>query len=313
KQIIFFLLKKVSRFLPLLPPKDARHRVLLPFYHAISNDKLPHIDALYRTKNTAEFEADLDFLLSIARPIDLETLIYHTKNNIDFTENVFHLTFDDGFREIYEVVAPILRRKKIPATFFINSDFIDNKNLMFRNKVSLLLQKNADSFVRNFRHKDTPRIDALLEKNGINLSNFLEKQQPYLTVKQIQKLHDQGFTFGAHSLNHPEYRYITYEEQLQQTTDSMAFIQEVTGSNLRVFSFPFTDTGVSKTFFETMQFDISFGCAGVKDDTAPQHWQRVALENNGIASARAIFALEYLYYHLRKLTKRAIIERCDIL
>ncbi len=299
--------------MPLLPPKNARHRVLLPFYHTISNDVLPHINALYRIKTTQEFEADLDFLLSVARPINLETLIYHSKNNIDFNENVFHLTFDDGFREIYDIIAPILLQKKIPATFFINSEFIDNKNLMFRNKVSLLLQKeNSEQSIRNFRHKDTAIIDTLLEKNGINLLDFLEKEQPYLTINKIQTLHNQGFTFGAHSVNHPEYRYISYEEQLRQTEESIAFIQEITGSKLRVFSFPFTDTSVSKTFFDTMQFDISFGCAGVKDDTAPQHWQRIALENSAISSARDLFALEYLYYHLRKLTKKSIIERENI-
>ena len=55
-----------------------------------------------------------------------------------------HLTFDDGFRELHDVVAPILLRKGIPATFFVNSAFIDNK-------IPLLPQQGEHSFGTNER------------------------------------------------------------------------------------------------------------------------------------------------------------------
>ncbi|RXM60445.1 polysaccharide deacetylase family protein, partial [Chryseobacterium sp. CH1] len=48
------------------------------------------------------------------------------------------LTFDDGFREFYDVVAPILERKGIYACNFVNPAFIDNEEMMFRCKSSLL-------------------------------------------------------------------------------------------------------------------------------------------------------------------------------
>ncbi len=297
--------------MPLLPPNDAQYRVLLPFYHTVSNQRLPHISNLYPIKTVKEFENDLDFLLTIAKPIDLQTLIFHTKNKIAFTENVFHLSFDDGLREVYDVVAPILLAKKISATVFLNSDFIDNKNLMFRNKVSLLLEKNPqDRTVLNFRHSDTEKIDFLLAQNNINWQDFLLKQQPYLNQKQIQELHNQGFTFGAHSANHPEYRYISLDEQKRQTETSLAKVQEITGSNLRCFSFPFTDEEVGLAFFESLNLDISFGCAGVKGDNAPRHLQRIALENSEqTLTAKQILAGEYFYYHLRKMAGKSAIYR----
>ncbi len=301
--------------MPLLPPSDAQHRVLLPFYHSVSNKKLPHIAHLYRVKTVEEFEHDLDFLLKIAKPIDLQTLIFHTKNKIGFAETVFHLSFDDGLREIYDIIAPILLEKKIPATIFLNSDFIDNKNLMFRNKVSLLLEKKQDDKVfrkniLNFKHSDTEKIDILLENKQINLAHFLEKKQPYLTTPQIQELHNQGFTFGAHSANHPEYRYIDFAEQIAQTETSLAKVKEITGSDLRCFSFPFNDIDVSLAFFERMNLDISFGSAGVKNDNAPNHLQRIAFEDNEKAlPAKQILASDYFYYHLRKMTPKATIYR----
>jgi hypothetical protein len=49
------------------------------------------------------------------------------------------LTFDDGFREFYDTVAPVLERKGIYACNFVNPAFIDNKDMMFRCKASLLI------------------------------------------------------------------------------------------------------------------------------------------------------------------------------
>jgi hypothetical protein len=37
---------------------------------------------------------------------------------------------------------PILRRKGVPATVFVNSDFVDNQDLFFRFKAALIIDKN---------------------------------------------------------------------------------------------------------------------------------------------------------------------------
>ena len=49
------------------------------------------------------------------------------------------LTFDDGHLEMFEVVAPILSKRGISATFFLNTGFLDNKDMFFRHKASLLI------------------------------------------------------------------------------------------------------------------------------------------------------------------------------
>jgi hypothetical protein len=51
------------------------------------------------------------------------------------------LTFDDGLVECHRFVAPLLKRKGIPAVFFLNNRFIDNLDLFYRYKVSLLIHR----------------------------------------------------------------------------------------------------------------------------------------------------------------------------
>ena len=94
-----------------------------------------------------------------------------------------------------------------------------------------------------------------------------------------------------------------------QARVSTDFVQQILPLQpFRAFAFPFNDVEVSLRFFESLNFDVSFGCAGVKGDTAPRHWQRVAMER-GTVAAPQIVASAYLYHLLLKLTKKSVILR----
>lgn len=87
-------------------------KVILPVYHIVSDNYLLHIHNLYKSKTTKEFSRDLDFLLKHFDPIDLKQLIEITHENKQVTKNYFHLSFDDGLRECYEVILPVLKEKE---------------------------------------------------------------------------------------------------------------------------------------------------------------------------------------------------------
>jgi len=88
-------------------------------YHMVSHEALPHVRPLYPYKNPAQFASDLEFLAGG------DALV----------------TFDDGFVECRTVVAPLLGRYGQRATFFINTDLIDNKLLMYRHKLALCIDR----------------------------------------------------------------------------------------------------------------------------------------------------------------------------
>lgn len=296
--------------LPGLLPVDALaslsgQNFILPFYHIVSNSHCPHVKNLYRVKTEREFEADLDFLLKHYQPIganDLKDVLAGKFAN----KKTFLLTFDDGLRECLDVIAPILLRKGIPAVFFLNSDFVDNKALMFRYKVSLLIEQlKADTTGLAQRLKAERTDSSLITETAAQLNysfdTFLKTQKPYLTSAQVQSLIGKGFTMGAHSCNHPYYEDISLQEQLRQTFDSLNFIQQQFGVKEKLFAFPFTDFGVKQEFFHTIfsqqQIDFSFGGAGFKRDVSLRHFQRLAMEQS--AGAEEIIRAEYLYYLLK--------------
>ena len=284
------------------------NRLILPLYHAVSFESPSHLKYLYRIKNEAQFKLDIEALLKLAQPVGLAEIIEHSKNNEFFKMPVFHISFDDGLREFYDVAAPILHEKGIPATCFLNNAFIDNKDIFFRFKSSILIEKlhkartgseewkifhewvKKNKFpegyyrktLKSIRYDKRSLIDDLAADMGVDFRDYLKKEKPYMTSDQIKDLVNKGFTIGAHSLDRPDYSKLSEEEQLQQTQMSVDDICTRFNLNYRVFSFPFTDDGIKTSLFYKLQkdniTDLTFGCAGMKKDSIKTNYQRIPVE-----------------------------------
>lgn len=289
--------------------KKTGHKLLLPFYHIVSDKNPTHIKNLYQPRSVEAFKEDLEFLLENYQSISIQELIKLNKESRTIDENCFHLTFDDGLSEFYTIVAPILKEKGVHATVFLNTDFIDNKELFYRFKASLLYEQLKDETILSVSYNDKEQLDELAAKNGINFNDYLDKTAPYLTSEQIKELITEGFTFGAHSKNHPLYKNLTEEQQLVQTKESIEIVATKFDLDYKTFSFPFTDDGVSNAFFEEIANDVelTFGCAGVKEDTARNHLQRVAMETE--KTGKEIIKGEYLYYIMKEKVGKNKITR----
>ncbi len=317
-----FVSYQLGRLIPFQSLFQISTPFFLPFYHVVSNQKIPHI-LNYKYRNIAQFEKELDFYLHHFKPVSLSELVAGGKPG----GKIFHLSFDDGLTECFDIIAPILVKKGIPATFFVNPGFIDNQRLFHKYKASLVLsklkklpQKNVEDFLKE-KNLDGPRIlkataqqekylDEAATLLGINFDDYLRKQKPYLTTWQLLKLKEQGFAIGAHSFTHPEFWNISEEEQLNEITKSMDWLVGKVNPEIKAFSFPFTDSGVSRKVMkevkETAVCDVTFGTAGIKYDDTYCHFQRYPVEKDG--SFELNLKAELVYLALRKLVGKATVK-----
>lgn len=280
---------------------------IFPFYHTISNKRLPYIDNLYALKSIDQFQRELDFFQKNYQNISIKELISLQKEHKSIPQNnYFHLTFDDGLKESISIISPILKERNLDATFFINPNFIDNQEIFYRYKVALLLEKINDQHLRNkllkYTIHDIETINQLINEYNINLYKY----DIYLDENDITDLINNEFTIGAHSMSHPYFSDISFEDQLQETNESLDYIQEKYNLDYRVFSFPFTDTGVSKKFFKHINTDLTFGTAGIKNDEISSNIQRLPMDNclgNPILFERKH---RYKFYIQRLLQKHTV-------
>ena len=322
----FSLLKKVMRT-----------NLIIPLYHIVSNDEILHIKHLYGHKNIKQFKDDIDFLLKHFSPIDLFDLLKSLNSGSSLPKRSFLLTFDDGFREIYDVIAPIISEKGVPATFFINSAFIDNKNLCFQHKASILVEhfersmslglrkkirevllnnevefNDIKSGILSITYRKKHLIDEIAQLMNVDFNDYLSKNNPYLTSDQINGLINDGFAIGAHSIDHPLYSLLSLEDQLYQTIESVKLIRERFCLDYSAFAFPHSDNMVSKKFFVELYnsglVDVTFGTSGMIKDCVPNNLQRFSMEKP-LMPAERIIASQFARKFYRLITGRGKIKR----
>lgn len=307
---------------------------LIPYYHMVSNERIIHICHLYSYKNEKQFTNDIEFLCSRYQPISLVDLIDHVRHGKKLKKGSYLLTFDDGYSQMYSVVAPILTTKGIPAVFFLNTDFIDNKALCYKNKASIIIDSiiSNENIFHNIREpppifqnvpfREVPKrilsigykkkkvLDDIAELFGIYFNDYLIKNQPYLSSFQIRRMIEMGFYFGAHSKDHPLYADLSLEDQLNQTIGSLQFIKEEFKLPYSVFAFPHKDYSVTNEFFHTIEnyADLTFGTGGIKIDSVATNLQRIDFEIT-LEPAKSILTRQFIKKRIYLWLQKARIKR----
>lgn len=284
-------------------------KLLLPFYHELAEKEPPHLKGLYHVRTPQQFEHELDFYLKHYKPITLNKLVEHIYNDVPVEEPSFIVSFDDGLRGVYDYALPILKRKGLEAMLFVNPPFIDNKDMMFRLKVSLLANelkkpnnkehKYVSKYLFHLKQEHGEHINELAKQLDYHFEEYLKTHQPYLSLEQLKELEKNGFHIGGHTNTHPELRYLPLDEQVSETLNSMDWVKQNLNPQHQIFSFPFTDFGISEEFYKRTekQIDIYFGGAGLKTESNPKHLQRIPIEN--FNDAKDMIYYQYIYWLLK--------------
>jgi peptidoglycan/xylan/chitin deacetylase (PgdA/CDA1 family) len=271
------LAEVVRRSIPLsvyphLIPRD----VVGVFYHAVSDERLAHIQHLYPPEPVARFEAALEHIQKNFNVVSSDAVEANRLRGEPLPPRALHLSFDDGFAECYTVVRPLLLKYKLRCTFFITSDWVDNKKMFYRNKVSLCIERlreleqdaakmvfmslnNAldirltsnhdfDVWIKALQRSDEPVIDMAFKMLGLEIKDYLETRKPYLTSGQIRQMHADGFEIGAHTRSHSKLALLQPAEIEAEIVESARFVQAITGQDKVHFSFPYSGTGLDRSF-----------------------------------------------------------------
>ena len=294
---------------------------IFPFYHTVSPESLPHISHLYRVLRPDEFERELDQLLAWYEPLSLGE--YLEGGDTQKGKRAMVLSFDDGLKGCYEYIAPILKKKGVPAAFFLNNRFIDNRGLFYRYKASLLIHQTIqDCRVREklaeFLEIPKEQVEATLRMIGwdqrkildtlavlaeLDYSSYLHASPVYMSKAEIRELLEWGFDIGGHSSEHMKFEELDPDQMAEQVSSSIKDLQKRFGHKTAYFSFPFSSDGVPFKVIDSLLEEASatalLGTAGLKRTGRRAYIQRIPMEKYS-APALEILKTEYFYYLLKK-------------
>ena len=227
----------------------------------------------------------------------------------DYLGDSLVITFDDGFSDNYHFVFPELKERQLKATFFLITNVIDNRDLMWRNKLLVLerlvynkkelLFKVNEKYGYNNREslsllsssadwsmKDKEDIcNFIWNQSKIeSLEKFLEKEKPYLERWMINEMLDNGQEFDIHTASHPFCNKLTYEELASEIKTSQNYLYDNFNIVSKYLSYPFGERP-SKCFetklIEEFNLDLLLGINdNLRNKSADVRWERIGMEKS---------------------------------
>ncbi len=223
-----------------------------------------------------DFEKVIIKLLNSGKKIisftKFKQMIKANDSNID---NCILLTFDDGTRDHYDIVYPMLKKYNVSGLFFLCSNIVEHKILdinlihriiansqfedLFSNFTKLLEENNItnDNYdmligteydngemlyfkqMLQFILPDNIRNKILSELANIyNVS--LNFEDYYMNIEQIKEMKENGMEFGFHTSTHKRLEKLSYEQQFEEIVLSMELLsKENIIDDESAFSYPF--------------------------------------------------------------------------
>ena len=185
--------------------------------------------------------------------VPLGHLVTRLKAGLDLPSNAVVLTVDDGRRNCYEFLFPLLQEFRVTATFFVVSSFIRGEDWIWTDKVLWLsghprrppelAVDNIDGFFRTL-NRLTPRmrnarIEDIARQIGISIPNAPPPRYAPCSWSELREMADSGLVeIGSHTRTHPIFSSITDNESWRELTTSRVEIEEELGRSVQAFCFP---------------------------------------------------------------------------
>jgi peptidoglycan/xylan/chitin deacetylase (PgdA/CDA1 family) len=118
-----------------------------------------------------KFINQIDYIKKKYSVLDPEEAKYLLKNNIPFSKKCCWLTFDDGYREHYDVAFQELEKRKIRGSFFPVVTSLVDKKILEVNKIQFLLSE----LNKDFLLKEIEKYYVFKKKNKITFNDFVKK------------------------------------------------------------------------------------------------------------------------------------------
>ncbi len=258
-----------------------RRDVVGILYHCISDELIAHTAGIMPVKTVRQFESDLDVLQRHFNPVAYQDVAAHRNSGKPLPPRAVLLTVDDGFSNAYTVVRPILKKKGVPAAFFVVTDTLDNRSMADTHRKALCNYRMAvgprgiESTLKLFNQQfpQAPRdfarfqawfddltfqrrqcLDVLCELLETDVETYLSDHRPYLTRDEVRVMSAEGFTIGAHSRTHRELWLLGEGEELErEIAGSCEEVCRLTGSAAAPFAFPYQSNRIRRAVLKQVR------------------------------------------------------------
>jgi peptidoglycan/xylan/chitin deacetylase (PgdA/CDA1 family) len=239
----------------------AYHRVVEDF-EAESQRAIPGLLVSAKTfeRHIAEVRRAGYELVSLAEALEVNAGIKRSRRDLAV------LTFDDGYRDNYEVAFPLLKKHSVPATIFLPTSFIGTEQRLPHDRLFHLLQlahlraarsgginrivgadpwslalcqppvEAIDQVIGRWPHCEILRmVEALAERLD---EPALPDSGALLDWESCRRMSKAGISFGAHTVRHVPLHHEDAASVERELRESRLTIEREVGLPCRDFAYP---------------------------------------------------------------------------
>lgn len=237
------------------------------------------------------------------------------------------LTFDDGYRDNYELAFPLLRRHRLRATFFLTTGFLDRPRVPWWDELAWMVQTSRQEVLAGQQWwSGELRLAPGIQRKAINFLNGVYGSLPgnrteafldfcgaeagtgrcdptmgadlWMTWAMAAEMREAGMSIGGHTVNHPVLARLTPDEQRAEIADCRRRIEQQLGIRMHAFAYPLGLPGTfdehTRAFLEREGVSVAFSFSGGRSSrsldrySVPRANVSIALTRKGFRSVLAL-------------------------
>ncbi|MGQ9627153.1 MAG: polysaccharide deacetylase family protein [Anaerolineae bacterium] len=246
------------------------------------------LDSKLLSASPAGFNWQMEYLRSHFEVLSFEDMVDRFRMGQPLAPNTALVTFDDGYRDNYDLAYPILHRHDLPATIFLTTGLIGSKQRMWWDELAAIIgtteakrvcvpglgEIRLETSRDRVRTKERLRhhFKAISEderRDGLNalMSELGSRMQPefeervHLSWDEVRVMNRNRITFGAHTHSHTILTRVSMERAEQEIADSKRIVERELGQPVRFFAYPNGQPGDFNAHTRMMLIEHGFEAA----------------------------------------------------
>ncbi|MEZ6050987.1 MAG: polysaccharide deacetylase family protein [Planctomycetaceae bacterium] len=329
KRVLLARMVGQRAFDPFIRRCSAWNGLLVLNYHRVGDPNGTLFDWELWSASEESFDAQMSYLAQnydIVGPDDLEEIRRGQRGR-----HVM-ITFDDGYRDNYELAFPILKQHHTTATFFLTTGYLDHPSLAWWDEIAWMVRTSDRtgidrapwlssemtfdepdrcraihqllSIYKQLPHDETEQfLDSLADATGTGRAPVNLARDQWMTWEMAREMHREGMSLGGHTVSHPVLARHEPARQEQEISQCKQRIEDQIGASISVFAYPVgsrtafdrqTQSLLSKHGFEAA-FSF-YGGYNSWDDWSPYDLRRVPIEQaTTLAEFRALLSTPQVF------------------
>jgi peptidoglycan/xylan/chitin deacetylase (PgdA/CDA1 family) len=227
-------------------------------YHRVNDER----NELFPATPVKVFERQMELLAKHFHVFPLLELVERAASG-DVPPKAVAITFDDGYKDNYDVAFPVLRRWGLPATIFLATGVIGTGATLWHDRVFEAFRRTTRPSVvirdmrlalatREERQRSLERFLGYIRtlspsERESHVAQLLEACEVdigpghgalMLDWQHVADMSRSGITFGAHTVTHPILSRMPPQDALEEIRRSRSAIEDRLRQPVQLFAYP---------------------------------------------------------------------------